>query len=150
MFLCFACLFYNNSSLYYVQQKHIAQLVAKRWNVPQDLGSNLRFPLCLHIIFLFRFRCAPKTKVHHGTFSSSLPHVLRSKSDVHPGRSIISQVKCKACDQGSQRGLPPFGPRILILTPPFLLRPNLFLYSFLFVSFNLFIYLLTNLIIFFL
>ena len=116
-------------------------------------GFESQVPQIFHIFCLFRIQCIHKPRVYHVTSRSSLPSGQMAKSDGHPGGNTKSQVKRVALDLASQRGLQIVGPRKCFLHPSkcYIQAHSLFLFSFLFyfISFNSFIYLQTNQIIFF-
>ena len=59
------------------QKQQPAQLVTGYVHIASGPGFESQVPQIFHVFFLFRFRCAPRTKVHHVTSQSSLPSVLR-------------------------------------------------------------------------
>ena len=109
-------------------------------------GFKSQVPQLLHIIFLFRISCMYNPRVHHTPFQSSQPSVRWPNLMAIIWRCIMSQVKRITLDLKGQRGPHSNGPRSGYLHPskqysgPF----SLFYFLFYFISFNLFIYLLTK------
>ena len=85
--------------------------------IASGLGFESQVPQIFHVFFLFRFRCAPRTKVHHVTSQSSLPSVLRPDPRAITGRTPWGSVNALNGIIESQNGPPCFGPRLNICTP---------------------------------